>query len=108
MTLSSSTSPMLAVRGLSKTFGGLKAVQDISFDVGAGEIVGLIGPNGAGKTTCFNLITGFYTPTSGKVHFKGTKACCAPSFRARPCARPSRPRVTAPNASSTSWAWARA
>ena len=71
MTLSSSTSPMLAVRGLSKTFGGLKAVQDISFDVGAGEIVGLIGPNGAGKTTCFNLITGFYTPTSGKVHFKG-------------------------------------
>ncbi|WP_296558304.1 ABC transporter ATP-binding protein [Pigmentiphaga sp.] len=63
--------PMLDVRGLCKTFGGIKAVKDISFQVKAGEIVGLIGPNGAGKTTCFNLITGFYAPTSGEVHVKG-------------------------------------
>lgn len=65
------TNAMLEVRGLGKTFGGIRAVKDISFDVRLGEIVGLIGPNGAGKTTCFNLITGFYTPTSGKVHYDG-------------------------------------
>ncbi|MGD9945774.1 MAG: ABC transporter ATP-binding protein [Burkholderiaceae bacterium] len=62
---------VLEVRGLSKSFGGIHAVRDISFDVRPGEIVGLIGPNGAGKTTCFNLITGFYTPTSGHVRFRG-------------------------------------
>jgi ABC-type branched-subunit amino acid transport system ATPase component len=48
---------MLDVRNLSKRFGGLSALMDISFEVGAGEIVSLIGPNGAGKTTCLNLIT---------------------------------------------------
>ena len=63
--------PLLSARGLSKTFGGIKAVKDISFDVMPGEIVGLIGPNGAGKTTCFNLITGFYTPSAGTVSFRG-------------------------------------
>ncbi|VTU21756.1 Lipopolysaccharide export system ATP-binding protein LptB [Variovorax sp. PBS-H4] len=61
----------LEVRGLSKSFGGIHAVKDISFDVQPGEIVGLIGPNGAGKTTCFNLITGFYSPSEGRVHFRG-------------------------------------
>jgi branched-chain amino acid transport system ATP-binding protein len=61
---------LLQVRGMSKSFGGNQAVRDMSFDVGEGEIVGLIGPNGAGKTTCFNLITGFYTPDSGKVRFR--------------------------------------
>ncbi|WP_434141067.1 ABC transporter ATP-binding protein (plasmid) [Pseudomonas luteola] len=64
-------SPLLSAHGLGKTFGGLKAVQDINFEVKAGEIFGLIGPNGAGKTTCFNLITGFYTPSAGRVMFKG-------------------------------------
>jgi branched-chain amino acid transport system ATP-binding protein len=63
--------PLLSARGLCKTFGGIKAVKDISFDVMPGEILGLIGPNGAGKTTCFNLITGFYAPTSGTVSFRG-------------------------------------
>ncbi len=53
-------------------FGGLKAVGDLSFSVGPGELVGLIGPNGAGKTTVFNLITGVYTPTRGNIHFEGT------------------------------------
>jgi branched-chain amino acid transport system ATP-binding protein len=62
---------MLSARGLTKTFGGIKAVRDISFDVMPSEILGLIGPNGAGKTTCFNLITGFYTPTSGSVSYLG-------------------------------------
>jgi len=59
----------LQVSGLCKSFGGIHAVKDISFSVKQGEIVGLIGPNGAGKTTCFNLITGFYVPTAGTVHF---------------------------------------
>ncbi|WP_423458921.1 ABC transporter ATP-binding protein [Ottowia sp. VDI28] len=61
----------LEVRGLGKSFGGIHAVKDVSFDVHPGEIVGLIGPNGAGKTTCFNLITGFYTPSAGQVRFAG-------------------------------------
>lgn len=63
--------PFFAVRGLSKRFGGLMAVRDVSFDIKRGEILGLIGPNGAGKTTIFNLITGFIPPDSGEVHFKG-------------------------------------
>jgi branched-chain amino acid transport system ATP-binding protein len=66
-----STNPLLSVAGLSKTFGGFRAVKDISFEVSPGEIVGLIGPNGAGKTTCFNMITGFYSPSAGRVGFRG-------------------------------------
>jgi branched-chain amino acid transport system ATP-binding protein len=63
--------PMLKVRGLSKSFGGLAAVKDLSFDVFEGEIVGLIGPNGAGKSTAFNLISGSLQPTAGSVVFEG-------------------------------------
>lgn len=62
---------ILQVDGLTKHFGGLTAVKDVSFSVGGGEIVGLIGPNGAGKTTCFNLISGFFKPTAGRIIFKG-------------------------------------
>src|SRR5690606_18127504 len=62
---------LLQVRDLSKTFGGLKAVRDLSFDVHEGEIVGLIGPNGAGKSTAFNLITCTHPATSGSVRFDG-------------------------------------
>lgn len=62
---------MLSVRHLTKDFGGLKAVDDLSFDIEEKEIVGLIGPNGAGKTTTFNLITGFIPPTAGEVTFDG-------------------------------------
>lgn len=58
---------VLTVENLSKHFGGLKAVQNISFNLQENELVGLIGPNGAGKTTLFNLLTGVYRPTSGKV-----------------------------------------
>jgi branched-chain amino acid transport system permease protein len=66
-----STEPLLRVRGLSKRFGGLLAVDGIDFDVGAGEIVGLIGPNGAGKSTTFNLISGVLPPSGGTVTFDG-------------------------------------
>src|SRR6478735_5757441 len=62
---------MLEVRDLSKAFGGLKAVDRASLEVGAGEIVGLIGPNGAGKTTLFATIAGFHRPDAGKVVFEG-------------------------------------
>ncbi|EGY24636.1 MAG TPA: ABC transporter ATP-binding protein [Desulfovibrio sp.] len=62
---------LLALRNLTKTFGGLVAVNSVSFDVAEGSIVGLIGPNGAGKTTVFNLITGNYKPDSGDIFFDG-------------------------------------
>jgi branched-chain amino acid transport system ATP-binding protein len=63
--------PLLEVRGLSKRFGGLQAVRDLSFAVGEREIVGLIGPNGAGKTTVFGLLSGFLRPDAGQVRFRG-------------------------------------
>lgn len=62
---------MLAVRNLTKSFRGLVAVKDVSFDVTKGEILAVVGPNGAGKTTCFNLIAGALKPTSGSVSFEG-------------------------------------
>ena len=63
---------MLAVRGLTRRFGGLVAVSDVSFDVHEGTIHAIIGPNGAGKSTAFNLLTGFDTPDAGEVAFDGT------------------------------------
>jgi branched-chain amino acid transport system ATP-binding protein len=63
--------PLLSLQDLTKTFGGLVAVNRVSFDVAAGSIVGLIGPNGAGKTTVFNLITGNYKPDAGRILFEG-------------------------------------
>lgn len=62
---------LLEVEGLTKSFGGLVAVKNLSFSVNEGEIVGLIGPNGAGKTTVFNLITGFLKPDYGIIKFNG-------------------------------------
>jgi branched-chain amino acid transport system ATP-binding protein len=62
---------ILEVRNLTKDFGGLRALDNLDFDVSQGEMVGLIGPNGAGKTTLFNVLTGFYQPTSGKVIYEG-------------------------------------
>ena len=62
---------LLEVRNLSKHFGGLAAVDDLTFEVREREILGLIGPNGAGKTTVFNVISGVFPPTSGKVFFNG-------------------------------------
>lgn len=63
--------PLLEVKGLTKHFGGLIAVNDLDLSVEKGEIFGLIGPNGAGKTTVFNMIMGTYSPGKGKVIFKG-------------------------------------
>ncbi len=62
---------ILETQGIGIQFGGLKAVNNVNFTAGEGEITALIGPNGAGKTTLFNLIAGFYAPTAGKVFFKG-------------------------------------
>jgi branched-chain amino acid transport system ATP-binding protein len=62
---------LLHLEHVTMQFGGLKAVADLDLQVGRGELVGLIGPNGAGKTTVFNLITGVYTPTHGRVMFEG-------------------------------------
>jgi branched-chain amino acid transport system ATP-binding protein len=62
-----SPAPLLAVEHMTMRFGGLTAVDDLSFDVHRGDITALIGPNGAGKTTVFNCITGFYKPTSGRI-----------------------------------------
>ena len=64
-------SALLELRHVTKTFGGLTAVNDVSFDVAAGEVVGLIGPNGAGKTTVFNLITGNYRVNEGTIELEG-------------------------------------
>lgn len=65
--------PLLEIKKVSRFFGGLAAVMDVSFQVNQGEIVGLIGPNGAGKTTLFNVINGFYKPSRGDVFFKGKR-----------------------------------
>lgn len=63
--------PLLEVRNVTKRFGGLLAVSDVSFTMNTGEIVGLIGPNGAGKTTLFNVVNGVYKPDSGSIIFDG-------------------------------------
>ena len=62
-----------SVDGVVMNFGGLTAINDVSFDIKKGDIVGLIGPNGAGKTTLFNVANGFFKPTRGQVIFKGKK-----------------------------------
>lgn len=70
---------ILKVEGLTKCFGGLTAVENVSFAANKGDILAIIGPNGAGKTTLFNMITGVYTPTSGKILFNGQDIAGKPS-----------------------------
>lgn len=65
--------PILSLQNATIQFGGLVAVDNVTFDINPGELFGLIGPNGAGKTTCFNLVTGVYKPTSGNILFKGKR-----------------------------------
>ncbi|HLO96975.1 MAG TPA: ATP-binding cassette domain-containing protein, partial [Fimbriimonas sp.] len=62
---------LLKLENATIKFGGLIAVNEVSFELNKGDLFGLIGPNGAGKTTCFNLITGVYAPTSGTITFNG-------------------------------------
>jgi branched-chain amino acid transport system ATP-binding protein len=69
---------MLEIKNLTKSFGGVTAVQDVSFKISEGTIHSVIGPNGAGKTTLFNLITGVYTPTSGEILFKSENVAGMP------------------------------
>ncbi len=80
-----SGSVLLEVEGLSKHFGGVQAVRDLSFQVREGEILGVIGPNGSGKTTTFHLITGFHRPDRGHVRFNGEEITGLPPYAV--CAR---------------------
>jgi ABC-type branched-subunit amino acid transport system ATPase component len=72
---------MLSVQNVSKKFGGIRALSDLSFEIGSREILGLIGPNGAGKTTFFNVVSGFVPPDGGKVVFKGKDVTGFPPHR---------------------------
>ena len=74
-------SALLELRGLTMRFGGLTAVDALSFAVEEGSIHGLIGPNGAGKTTTFNLASGYYTPTAGEVLFRGEAVHGLPMYK---------------------------
>ncbi len=71
MSPSASLRPCLQVQGVTKRFGGLQALTNVTFDLPEGQILGLIGPNGAGKTTLFNVINGVYSPDRGRVIFRG-------------------------------------
>ncbi len=73
--------PILKVEGLVKRFGGVTAVDGLDLEVRRGEIRGLIGPNGAGKTTTFNAISGFYTPDSGRIRYRGEDLAGLPMHR---------------------------
>jgi branched-chain amino acid transport system ATP-binding protein len=70
----------LTVSGVGMRFGGLQALDDVSFEVAPGSIVGLIGPNGSGKTTLMNVISGFYKPTRGSVEFAGRRIADVPAY----------------------------
>jgi branched-chain amino acid transport system ATP-binding protein len=72
---------LLEVRNVTRRFGGIVALDDVSFDVEAGQIVGLIGPNGAGKTTTFNVITRLYRPDAGELSFAGESLLSTPPYR---------------------------
>ncbi|HHY94498.1 MAG TPA: ABC transporter ATP-binding protein [Firmicutes bacterium] len=73
--------PVLQIKGLTKFFGGLRAVHDFDITLEEGDLVGLIGPNGAGKTTVFNMITGMLPPSQGEVWFQGKNITGMPPFR---------------------------
>jgi len=72
---------LLSIRGVSVRFGGIVALDDLSFDIAEGQIVGLIGPNGAGKTTLFNCLSRLYQPSQGEVHFRGVSLLDQPRRR---------------------------
>lgn len=73
--------PILEAVNLCKNFGALQAVNQVNLRIGEGSIHSIIGPNGAGKTTLFNLLTGFHTPSAGKIYFKGTEITRFPPYK---------------------------
>ena len=73
---------LIETRKISKSFGGVKAVRDVTFSLNAGDIIGLIGPNGAGKTTLVNLLTGVLTPDAGEIIYKGENVTSQRPFQA--------------------------
>jgi len=73
--------PLLEIKGVSKSFGGIQALRNLDLTVSRGSIIGIIGPNGAGKTTLFNVITGHYKPDSGTIKFKGENVVGLPPYR---------------------------
>lgn len=79
--MSASARPLLRVLGLSRSFGGLRAVDDLGFEIAPGEILGLLGPNGSGKTTAMNLISGALAADAGVVEFDGEPVQHLPAFR---------------------------
>jgi branched-chain amino acid transport system ATP-binding protein len=79
--MSPDTAPLLHVDGVVKRFGGFRALDNLSFTIGRGEILGLVGPNGSGKTTCINVISGLYPPDSGYIRFEGRAIGGLPSHR---------------------------
>lgn len=76
-----SETAVLSIDRVSKSFGGIVAVKDMTFEVQAGEVLGLMGPNGAGKTTLLNIIAGTYSPSSGRVHFCGRDITGLPAHK---------------------------
>jgi branched-chain amino acid transport system ATP-binding protein len=79
--MSPDTAPLLQVDGLVKRFGGFRALDNLSFSIAPGEILGLVGPNGSGKTTCINVISGLYPPDGGNIRFEGRAIGGLPSYR---------------------------
>jgi ABC-type branched-subunit amino acid transport system ATPase component len=76
-----SPSPLLKVSGLYKNFGGVQAIDDLNFEIAAGELLGMIGPNGSGKTTAVNLITGFVKPAEGEIRYRGKDITGWPPYK---------------------------
>jgi branched-chain amino acid transport system permease protein len=81
VTIGSDTEPLLAVDAVSKSFGGLRAVESVGFKVECGQIIGIIGPNGSGKTTLLNVLSGALAPSSGTIRFAGTVINSLPAHR---------------------------
>lgn len=76
--------PLLKLENITKRFGGLVAVDDVSLEVKHGEIIAIVGPNGAGKTTLFNVINGVFLPDAGKIYFEGKDITNVPTFKRAP------------------------
>src|SRR3954451_7550234 len=79
--MNDNAAPLLSVRGVTLRFGGVVALDNVTFDVESGQIAGLIGPNGAGKTTLFNCLSRLYQPSAGDILFEGRSVLSVPRHR---------------------------